>query len=93
MGHWLFELVSNAEGTNTTIWPDFTFTFQRATRRFDPRDHQISTTTTQRSLVEADRRVDVELLVLGTDDIGHESVREMRSHTLVNLGHRLRVLA
>jgi cation diffusion facilitator CzcD-associated flavoprotein CzcO len=35
----------NAEGTNTTIWPDFTFTFQRATRRFDPRDHQISTTT------------------------------------------------
>jgi cation diffusion facilitator CzcD-associated flavoprotein CzcO len=35
----------NAEGTNTTIWPDFTFTFRRATRRFDPRDHLISTTT------------------------------------------------
>jgi cation diffusion facilitator CzcD-associated flavoprotein CzcO len=31
----------NAEGTNTTIWPDFTFTFRRATRRFDSRDHQI----------------------------------------------------
>ena len=35
----------NAEGTNTTIWPDFTFTFQRATRRFDRREHQISTAT------------------------------------------------
>jgi cation diffusion facilitator CzcD-associated flavoprotein CzcO len=35
----------NAQGTNTTIWPDFTFTFQRATRRFDSRDHHISTTT------------------------------------------------
>jgi cation diffusion facilitator CzcD-associated flavoprotein CzcO len=33
----------NAEGTNTTIWPDFTFKFRRATRRFDPRDHMIST--------------------------------------------------
>jgi cation diffusion facilitator CzcD-associated flavoprotein CzcO len=32
----------NAEGTNTTIWPDFTFAFRRATRRFVPRDHQIS---------------------------------------------------
>jgi cation diffusion facilitator CzcD-associated flavoprotein CzcO len=32
----------NAEGTNTTIWPDFTFTFRKATRRFDSRDHRIS---------------------------------------------------
>ncbi len=35
----------NAAGVNTTIWPDFTFTFRSATRRFNPRDHQISTTT------------------------------------------------
>jgi cation diffusion facilitator CzcD-associated flavoprotein CzcO len=35
----------NAEGINTIIWPDFTFAFRRATRRFDPRDHQITTTT------------------------------------------------
>ena len=35
----------NAEGTNTTIWPDFTFRFQRATRRFNPSDHHISVTT------------------------------------------------
>lgn len=33
----------NAEGTNTTIWPDFTFTFRKATRRFNSRDHRIST--------------------------------------------------
>jgi cation diffusion facilitator CzcD-associated flavoprotein CzcO len=32
----------NSEGRNTTIWPDFTFTFRRATRRFTPRDHVIS---------------------------------------------------
>ena len=32
----------NADGVNTTIWPDFTFNFMRATRRFDPRDHRIS---------------------------------------------------
>jgi cation diffusion facilitator CzcD-associated flavoprotein CzcO len=35
----------NAAGTNTTIWPDFTFTFRKATRRFDPRDHRISTSS------------------------------------------------
>ena len=33
----------NAEGQNTTIWPDFTFKYRQATRRFDPRDHRIST--------------------------------------------------
>lgn len=33
----------NAEGANTTIWPDFTFAYRKATRRFDPRDHRIST--------------------------------------------------
>jgi cation diffusion facilitator CzcD-associated flavoprotein CzcO len=32
----------NSEGHNTTIWPDFTFTFRRATRRFSRRDHAIS---------------------------------------------------
>jgi cation diffusion facilitator CzcD-associated flavoprotein CzcO len=32
----------NAEGQNTTIWPDFTFKYRQATRRFDPRDHRIS---------------------------------------------------
>jgi cation diffusion facilitator CzcD-associated flavoprotein CzcO len=35
----------NAEGTNTTIWPDFTFKFRQATRQFDPRDHLISSRT------------------------------------------------
>ncbi len=29
-------------GVNTTIWPDFTFTFRRATRRFEPRDHRVA---------------------------------------------------
>jgi cation diffusion facilitator CzcD-associated flavoprotein CzcO len=33
----------NSEGRNTTIWPDFTFTFRRATKRFTRRDHVIST--------------------------------------------------
>jgi cation diffusion facilitator CzcD-associated flavoprotein CzcO len=32
----------NSEGHNTTIWPDFTFAFRRATRRFSRRDHMIS---------------------------------------------------
>lgn len=32
----------NAEGRNTTIWPDFTFVFRRATKRFNRRDHEIS---------------------------------------------------
>lgn len=36
----------NAEGQNTTIWPDFTFKYRHATRHFDPRDHRISTATT-----------------------------------------------
>jgi len=35
----------NDSGTNTTIWPDFTFKFRSATRNFDPRDHKISETT------------------------------------------------
>ncbi len=35
----------NSAGVNTTIWPDFTFAFRRATRHFHPRDHQISATT------------------------------------------------
>ena len=29
-------------GVNTTIWPDFTFTFRHATRRFDARDHRVA---------------------------------------------------
>ena len=32
----------NRHGENTTIWPDFTFTFRRATRRFVRADHVIS---------------------------------------------------
>jgi cation diffusion facilitator CzcD-associated flavoprotein CzcO len=36
----------NAEGENTTIWPDFTFKYRQATRHFDPRDHRISTPET-----------------------------------------------
>jgi cyclohexanone monooxygenase len=32
----------NAHGENTTIWPDFTFAFRRATRHFDRADHTIS---------------------------------------------------
>ena len=32
----------NESGRNTTIWPDFTFKFRRATRRFKSRDHDIS---------------------------------------------------
>ncbi|MGA7834732.1 MAG: NAD(P)/FAD-dependent oxidoreductase [Acidimicrobiales bacterium] len=35
----------NEEGANTTIWPDFTFKYRQATRRFDPRDHLISSRT------------------------------------------------
>lgn len=29
-------------GVNTTIWPDFTLAFRRATRRFDPADHRVA---------------------------------------------------
>ena len=29
-------------GLNTTIWPDFTFRFRRATRGFRPRDHRLT---------------------------------------------------
>ncbi|HQU26614.1 MAG TPA: NAD(P)/FAD-dependent oxidoreductase [Acidimicrobiales bacterium] len=29
-------------GVNTTIWPDFTFAYRRATRRFDARDHRVA---------------------------------------------------
>jgi cation diffusion facilitator CzcD-associated flavoprotein CzcO len=32
----------NAQGRNTVIWPNFTFTFRRATRRFAKRDHLVS---------------------------------------------------
>jgi cation diffusion facilitator CzcD-associated flavoprotein CzcO len=32
----------NSDGDNTTIWPDFTFAYRRATRRFSRRDHSIS---------------------------------------------------
>jgi len=31
----------NDKGENTTIWPDFTFKFRKATRHFDPADHLI----------------------------------------------------
>jgi cation diffusion facilitator CzcD-associated flavoprotein CzcO len=29
-------------GINTTVWPDFTFTFRRATRHLDVRDHRVT---------------------------------------------------
>ncbi len=32
----------NDAGVNTTIWPDFTFRYRHATRRFDPRDHRVT---------------------------------------------------
>ena len=32
----------NEGGVNTTIWPDFTFRFRRATRHFDSRDHHVT---------------------------------------------------
>jgi cation diffusion facilitator CzcD-associated flavoprotein CzcO len=35
----------NEAGQNTVIWPDFTFKFRQATRRFDARDHRIATKT------------------------------------------------
>jgi cation diffusion facilitator CzcD-associated flavoprotein CzcO len=38
----------NDSGRNTTIWPDFTFKFRSATRKFDPRDHKISVTTPEK---------------------------------------------
>ena len=28
-------------GRNTTLWPDFTFRFRRAVRRFDPREYEV----------------------------------------------------
>jgi cyclohexanone monooxygenase len=31
----------NEHGRNTTLWPDFTFRFRRAVRRFDPREYEI----------------------------------------------------
>jgi cation diffusion facilitator CzcD-associated flavoprotein CzcO len=40
----------NAEGINTTIWPDFTFKFRNATRKFDARDHRISVRSRQRAV-------------------------------------------
>jgi cation diffusion facilitator CzcD-associated flavoprotein CzcO len=36
----------NADGQNTTIWPDFTFKYRQSTRHFDERDHRISTPET-----------------------------------------------
>lgn len=32
----------NAAGVNTTIWPDFTFRFRHATRRYDPARHRVT---------------------------------------------------
>jgi len=31
----------DAEGRNTTLWPDFTFRFRRRTRRFDPDNYEL----------------------------------------------------
>ncbi len=31
----------NQHGRNTTLWPDFTFRFRRAVRRFDPREYEV----------------------------------------------------
>jgi cation diffusion facilitator CzcD-associated flavoprotein CzcO len=31
-----------ASGRNTTNWPDFTFTYRRMTRRFDPADYRVA---------------------------------------------------
>ena len=31
----------DAEGRNTTIWPDFTFRFRQRTRRFDPAEYEL----------------------------------------------------
>jgi cation diffusion facilitator CzcD-associated flavoprotein CzcO len=36
----------NADGQNTTIWPDFTFKYRQSTRHFDARDHRITTPET-----------------------------------------------
>jgi cation diffusion facilitator CzcD-associated flavoprotein CzcO len=41
----------NAQGVNTTIWPDFTFSFRRSTRRFNQRDHLISTTANTKEII------------------------------------------
>jgi cation diffusion facilitator CzcD-associated flavoprotein CzcO len=32
----------NDAGENTVIWPDFTFKYRQATRRFDSRDHRVA---------------------------------------------------
>ena len=32
----------NKNGQNTVVWPDFTFKFRKATRRFEKTDHQIT---------------------------------------------------
>ena len=32
----------DAEGRNTTIWPDYTFRFRRRTRRFDPASYELT---------------------------------------------------
>jgi hypothetical protein len=31
----------NAHGRNVTMWPDYTFSYRRQTRRFDPSDYVI----------------------------------------------------
>jgi hypothetical protein len=38
----------DAHGRNTTLWPGFTFTFRRQTRRFDP-DAYASTRSSDRA--------------------------------------------
>jgi hypothetical protein len=32
-------------GLNTTLWPDFSFRFRQALRRFDPTEHEVSVAT------------------------------------------------
>jgi hypothetical protein len=32
----------DARGTNTSLWPGFTFAFERLTRTFDPRKYRLN---------------------------------------------------
>lgn len=46
----------NAQGKNTTLWPDLTVTYRKATRRVNPADYDvISTADREASLVADDR--------------------------------------
>jgi cation diffusion facilitator CzcD-associated flavoprotein CzcO len=43
----------DSNGRNSTIWPDFTFTFRRRTARFDPGDYAIDAPAREREPVAA----------------------------------------